>query len=111
MLVGGVRLTLSDDRPIDPSYYAVADGDKQTKATREASMCVAAQDLPHSAAHPFYTRLIRSSKSMASTTSSKAPASDSTLTRPAGTAARTSFDDFRTRHRDAEACGPGAPRS
>jgi hypothetical protein len=43
---------------IDRAYYTVADGDGQTKAAREqASMWVATQDLPRSAAHPFYTRL------------------------------------------------------
>jgi hypothetical protein len=41
---------------IDPTYYTVADGDGQTKAdAKQASMWVAAQDLPRSAAHPFYT--------------------------------------------------------
>jgi hypothetical protein len=39
------------------SVYTVADGDGQTtRRPRQASMWVAAQDLPRSAAHPFYTR-------------------------------------------------------
>ena len=43
---------------VDPAYYTVADGDGQTTAAREAaSMWVATQNLPRSAAHPFYTRL------------------------------------------------------
>jgi hypothetical protein len=43
---------------IDPEYYTIADGDGQTTAARkQASMWVATQDLPRSAAHPFYTRL------------------------------------------------------
>ena len=40
---------------IDPAYYTVADGDGQTKRrAKQASMWVATQDLPRSAAHPFY---------------------------------------------------------
>jgi len=43
---------------IDTAYYTVADGDGQAKAAREAGVdMVAAQDLPRSAAHPFYARL------------------------------------------------------
>ena len=34
---------------------------KRKRQAKQASMWVATQDLPRSAAHPFYTRLIRSS--------------------------------------------------
>jgi hypothetical protein len=45
---------------IDPAFYTVADGDGQTTAARKADVdVVATHDLPRSAAHPFYTRLIR----------------------------------------------------
>ena len=43
---------------IDPAYCTVADGDGKTiRRPRQASMWVAAQDRPRSAAHPFYARL------------------------------------------------------
>jgi hypothetical protein len=43
---------------IGPAYYTLADGDGQTTATCEADLDVGgAQDLPRSAAHPFYMRL------------------------------------------------------
>jgi hypothetical protein len=41
-----------------PSTTTVADGDRQTTAARDAGVDVGAtNDLPRSAAHPFYTRL------------------------------------------------------
>jgi transposase len=43
---------------IDPAYYTVADGNgKRKRHAKQVSMWVATQDLPRSAAHPFYARL------------------------------------------------------
>lgn len=43
---------------IDPAYYTIPDGDgKRKRHPKQDSMWVATQDLPRSAAHPFYVRL------------------------------------------------------
>jgi hypothetical protein len=42
---------------IDSAYYTVTDGDgKRRRRAKQATMWVATQDVPRSAAHPFYTR-------------------------------------------------------
>lgn len=54
-----LRAALTGIDTIDRAYYTVADGDGQTKATREARLDVGGDpgDLRRSAAHPFYARL------------------------------------------------------
>ena len=43
---------------IDPAYYTVTYGDgKRRRHAKPTAMWVATNDLPRSAAHPFYTRL------------------------------------------------------
>jgi hypothetical protein len=45
---------------IDPTYYTVAHGDRQTMAPSEADVDLGRDtDLPRTVAHPFYTRLNR----------------------------------------------------
>jgi len=69
---------------IDRTIYTVGDGDGQTTtASEQTSMWVAMQDLPRSAAHPFYARLNQILDQHDSMGTSRRSASDSMRTKGA----------------------------